>query len=140
MERFNTIKTCYVLQIMATIDVQKYFIFWHKNFAKFFPRHAGILQSTLHFLDIWVFCNMHHTLLLLTEYFQTNVTQAALHISPVNWVFFFSIRVFFHGHWQLTGQQGKGGDHLIPLCHFHPLTNIQTSICNFAREMTITYF
>ena len=23
--------------------------------------------------------------------------------------FFFPIRVFFHGHWQLTGQQGKGG-------------------------------
>ena len=23
--------------------------------------------------------------------------------------FFFSIRVFFHGHWQLTGHQGKGG-------------------------------
>ena len=26
---------------------------------------------------------------------------------------FFSIRVFFHGHWQLTGQQGKGGYHLL---------------------------
>ena len=25
---------------------------------------------------------------------------------------FFSIRAFFHGHWQPTGQQGKGGDHL----------------------------
>ena len=46
--------------------------------------------------------------------------------------FFFSIRVFFHGHWQLTGQQGKGGDHLIPLYNFHPLTNTQTFICNFA--------
>ena len=53
---------------------------------------------------------------------------------------FFSIRIFFHGHWQLTGLQGKGGDHLIPLYNFHPLTNIQTFICNFAREMTITYF
>ena len=42
---------------------------------------------------------------------------------------FFSIRVLFHGHWQLTGQQGKGGDHFfIPLYHFHPLTNIQTFI------------
>ena len=27
--------------------------------------------------------------------------------------FFFSIRVFFHRHLQLTGQQGKGGDHLL---------------------------
>ena len=54
--------------------------------------------------------------------------------------FFFSIRVLFYGHWQLTGQQGKGGCHLLPLYHFHPLTNIQTFICSFAREMTITYF
>ena len=56
------------------------------------------------------------------------------------WSPFFFIRVFFHGHWQLTAQQGKGRDHLIPLYHFHQLTNIQTFICNFAREMTITYF
>ena len=28
----------------------------------------------------------------------------------------------------------------IPLYHFHPLTNIETFICNFACEMTITYF
>ena len=31
---------------------------------------------------------------------------------------FFSIRAFFHGHWQATGQQGKGGDHLL----FHSST------------------
>ena len=30
--------------------------------------------------------------------------------------FFFSIRVFFHGHWRLTGRQGKGGDHLLFHC------------------------
>ena len=28
----------------------------------------------------------------------------------------------------------------IPLYHFDPLTNIQTFVYNFAREMTITYF
>ena len=32
------------------------------------------------------------------------------------------------------------GSSVIPLYHFHPLTNIETLICNFAREMTITYF
>ena len=32
------------------------------------------------------------------------------------------------------------GPSFIPLYHFHPLTNIQTFICNFAREMTITHF
>ena len=33
--------------------------------------------------------------------------------------FFFTIRVFFHGHWRLTGQQEKGGDHLL----FHSTTS-----------------
>ena len=36
--------------------------------------------------------------------------------------FFFTIRVFFHGHWQLTGQQGKGGDHLL----FHSTTSTRS--------------
>ena len=31
----------------------------------------------------------------------------------VSHICFFSIRVFFYGHWQLTGQQAKGGDHLL---------------------------
>ena len=36
---------------------------------------------------------------------------------------------------------GEGrGPFSITLYHFHPLTNIQTFTCNFAREMTITYF
>ena len=35
-------------------------------------------------------------------------------------IFFkFSIRVFFHGYWRLTGQQGKGGDHFL----FHSTTS-----------------
>ena len=45
-----------------------------------------------------------------------------IHISPVAWIglhpkywnnFFFSIRVFFHGHWRLKGQQRKQGDHFL---------------------------
>ena len=35
---------------------------------------------------------------------------------------FFSIRIFFHRHWRLTGQQGKGGDHLL----FHSTTSTRT--------------
>ena len=38
-----------------------------------------------------------------------------------------------------TAREGRGPS-FIPLYHFHPLTNIQTFICNFACEMTITYF
>ena len=36
--------------------------------------------------------------------------------------FFFSIRIFFHRHWRLTGQQGKGGDHLL----FHSTTSTRS--------------
>ena len=36
--------------------------------------------------------------------------------------------------------RGREGTIFYSLYHFHPLTNIQTFICNFAREMTITYF
>ena len=32
---------------------------------------------------------------------------------------FFSIKYFFYGYWQLTGQQGKGGNCLL----FHPVTS-----------------
>ena len=54
---------------------------------------------------------------------------------------FFCYQGYLHSHWRFTGQQGKeGGPSFIPLYHFHPLTNIETFICNFACEMTITYF
>ena len=36
-----------------------------------------------------------------------------------------------------TAGEGRG-PFFIPLYHFHPLTNIQIFICNFACEMTIT--
>ena len=45
-----------------------------------------------------------------------NVSLKYLLFSVKHWwsgIYIFSIRVFFHGHWQLTGQQGKGGDHLL---------------------------
>ena len=38
-----------------------------------------------------------------------------------------------------TAGEGRGPS-FTPLYHFHPLTNIETFICNFACEMTITYF
>ena len=47
------------------------------------------------------------------------------------------IRIFFPIHWKAGGGRRP---YFIPLCHFHPLTNIQSFICNFACEMTTTYF
>ena len=38
-----------------------------------------------------------------------------------------------------TAGEGKGPS-FIPLYHFHPPTNVETFICNFAFEMTIRYF
>ena len=35
---------------------------------------------------------------------------------------FFPIRVFFHRHWRFTGQQGKGGHHLL----FHSTTSTRS--------------
>ena len=43
-------------------------------------------------------------------------------IQHIFFFFFFSIRVFFHRHWQLTGQQGKGGD----LFLFHSTTSTRS--------------
>ena len=39
----------------------------------------------------------------------------------------------------MTAGEGRGPS-FIPLYHFYPFNNIQTFICNFAREITITYF
>ena len=38
-----------------------------------------------------------------------------------------------------TAGEGRAPS-FVPLYHFHPLMNIQTFICNFACETTITYF
>ena len=62
--------------------------------------------------------------------------------SKASAVFFFFIRVLIHRHTgRLTGQQGTGGDHFL----FHSTTSARSRtfrhlFCNFAREMTITYF
>ena len=48
--------------------------------------------------------------------------------------FFFSSRVFFHGHWQLTGQQGKGGAifySTLPLPPAHEHSKIYLQLCTW---------
>ena len=80
---------------------------------------------------------------LVVQKLNLDIRNSEIFVVGVNsWsFFFFSIRVFFHGHWRLTGQQGRGGDHLLfHFSTFHPVTNIQTFICNFVREIAITYF
>ena len=53
---------------------------------------------------------------------------------------FFLSGVFFHGHWQFTGQQGKEEDHLL----FHSITFRHSRtfrhIFQLCMSMTITHF
>ena len=54
-----------------------------------------------------------------------------------------SFFVFFFLSQTLTIHRTTGegrGPSFIPIYHFHPLKNIQIFICNFACEVTITYF
>ena len=67
-------------------------------------------------------------------------SEQQIHICKIFTVFFF-YQVFFSQTLTIHRTAGEGcGPSFIPLYHFHPLTNIETFICNFAFEMTITYF
>ena len=69
----------------------------------------------------------------LTESFFTGHASLSFHI-------FFLSGFSFTDNDDSQGSRGGRGPSFILLYHFHPLTNIQTFICNFACEMTITYF
>ena len=63
--------------------------------------------------------------------------DARLYLEPA----FFFYQGFLSRTLTTHGTAGEGrGPFFIPLYHFQPLTNIQTFICYFACEMTITYF
>ena len=50
------------------------------------------------------------------------------------YIYFFSIKIFFHGHWQLTGQQGKGGPifySTLPLPPAHEHSDIYLQLCTW---------
>ena len=55
--------------------------------------------------------------------------------------FFFILSGFSSQALTIHRTEGEGrGPPFITLYPFHPLTNIEIFICNFACEMTITYF
>ena len=55
----------------------------------------------------------------LNSHKSAKVAGWCLHVA-----FFFSVRVFLNGDWQLTGQQGRGGDHF--LLHSTTSTRLRT--------------
>ena len=111
----------------------KYPPYWILKSSGYFLTH--LLPMTTILFEIFRICSS----IFKCDYLK-NENFFSIFCSIYRIFFFFSIRFFFHAHWQLAGHQGKAGDHLIPLYNFHPLTNIQTFVCNFACEMTITYF
>ena len=59
----------------------------------------------------------------------------------LNALFLFFYQGFFSQTLTIYAAEGKvRGSFFISLYFFHPLTNIQTFIYNFAREMTSAYF
>ena len=80
-------------------------------------------------LYVYIYIHIHYTYI-----------HIFINITPLYIGFFF----FYQGFLSRTltthraAEEGRGPSYsTLPL---PPLTNIQTSICNFARKMTITYF
>ena len=73
---------------------------------------------TLHFFKFRAFRTLH--LPKRHVFLEFLVEKKAFHFS--NRGLGFSTRVFFHRHWQFTGQQGKGGDHRL----FHSTTSTRS--------------
>ena len=62
-------------------------------------------------------------------------------VAEEDYIQFFFYQGFLSRTLKTHRTAGKGrGPSFIPLYHFHALPNIQTFTCDFAREMTITYF
>ena len=55
-------------------------------------------------------------------------------------IIFFLWRFSFMDTGNSQDSRGRDETIFIPLCHFHPLTKIQTYIINFVCEMTLTHF
>ena len=84
------------------------FYFWIESS---YPHNKSKIRNTL---NIWCCFPVSRTIFFQFIFIRMYTTDD---------LFFFSIRVFFHGHWRLTGQQGKGRDHL--LLHYTTYTHAQ---------------
>ena len=84
--------------------------------------------------------NVWHSVIFLISHTQwCNLSKPS-----ITQIIFFYIRVFFHGHLQFIGQQGKREHHLLfhfstlPLFHSSTLT-FRHLFCNFARQMILLF-
>ena len=91
--------------------------------------HHRFETSTVIAILILVFVALDKKDILLIGAIQKICTQRFFHfmttIPPLTLsinIIFFSVRVFFHGHWRLMRQQGKGEDHFL----FHSTTSTRS--------------
>ena len=125
-------------------------------------RNKKILVSLEQLYSALSFYSTTHDHLPDRQYYSGHLLMAALkfylkrrncraHIFFARYLFlpflhdFIYISFFYQGFLSQTltihRTTGEGrGSSFIPLYQFHPLTNIQTHVCNFACEMTITHF
>ena len=80
---------------------------------------------------IWKIWNFHPVLK-----FHLGLAKPSWNFNSVYWIGFFtcnffSVRVFFHRHWRLTGQQRKGGGHL----SFHSTTSTLLQTLRFFLQL-----
>ena len=84
--------------------------------------------------------NAFNTLTLRQIFWKMKPSFKKTGVPLFSWNHFFSVVFFFYQGFltqtlmiHRTAGEGRG-PFFIPLYHFHPLTNIQTFVCNFARR------
>ena len=127
-------------------SLEYFFCTWGK-FGVFLGTHSGWKQSTLVWICPWKWIQNpgmsehSHNWLLVLKWI------ASMMKTYLSWIlFFFSISVFFFFFFFFSDtddsqdSRGREGAIFIPLYHIQQFMGIQTFICNFACEMTATYF
>ena len=107
------------------------FSFFFFKFFSYIPYPCSSIES----IDYILLSLLALNAILLTSSVNT------LCFSHLHLFFFFFVSGYSLQTLTIHRTTGEGrGPSFIPLYHFYPLTNVETFICNFACEMTITYF
>ena len=113
------------------------------DFSSFFSvitYNSSVSLQFIHFL-LWAKGSHENNNFDTFKCSDENFPNSSCHFPNHKSVFFFFYQGFLSRTLTTHRTAGEGrGSSFIPLYHSHPLTNIQTFICNFACEITITYF
>ena len=134
-KRKNTCKNTWVVipSLFFSIKIWKRVLLYHWSvwrmfFLIFYPLGAREFQKS-RFIPNTTICN-----------WAGDIFRNILKLS-IEWNKFFFYQFFLSQTLTIHRTEGEGrGPSFIPLYHFLLLTNMETFICKFASEMTITYF